>query len=182
MRFLQPVSGMLILVLVAGAVLPASLGAQAAATAAAVSAPLTLQVTCDATGQTPVLKVTLVNRSDRAMSIAVGFTAADGKTRVVNSLDVIAIRPATGADEVYAYVNPKYALAKGTPWIVSLAPGATQDLEVLLRDFISTMTYNGLDPTVAGGTRVIFEARAIAKASPPVWTGRVETKIESCRQ
>lgn len=161
------------------AALPETAHAQAASAAA--NAPLALQVTCDATGQAPVLHATLVNRSERAISVAVGFTAADGKTRVVNSLDVIAIRPATGADEVYAYVNPKYALAKGTPWIVSLAPGATHDLEVLLRDFISTMTYNGLDPTVAGGTRVIFEARAVGKAATPVWTGRVETKIESCK-
>ena len=175
--FLRPVSGMLILVL--GAALPAMVRAQAAATPA--SAPLALQVTCDASGQAPILHVKLVNRSERATAVAVGFTTADGKTRVVNSLDVIAIRPATGADEVYVYVNPKYALVKGTPWIVTLAPGATHDLEVLLRDFISTMTYTGLDPTVAAGTRVIFEASAVAKASTPVWTGKVETKIESCR-
>ena len=162
-----------------GAVLAGTAHAQAAPAAA--SAPLALQVTCDASGHAPVLYVKLVNRSERATSVVVGFTAADGKTRVVDSLDVIAIRPATGADEVYVYVNPKYALVKGTPWIVTIAPGATHDLEVLLRDFISTMTYTGLDPTVAVGTRVIFEASAVAKTSTPVWTGRVETKIESCR-
>ena len=176
--FLRPVSGILILVL--GAAMPSTAGAQAPPPAA--SAPLTLQATCDATSQPPVLRVKLVNKSDRVTAVAVGFTAADGKTRVVNSLDVIAIRLATGADEVYAYVNPKYALAKGTPWIVSLAPGATHDLEVLLRDFISTMTYNVLDPAVAGGTRVIFESRAVGKSSTLVWSGKVETKIESCRQ
>jgi len=168
------------LMLVVGTAMPVIAGAQAPAAAA--SAPLTLQATCDATGQPAVLRLTLVNKSDRATAVAVGFTAADGKTRVVNSLDVIAIRLATGADEVYAYVNPKYALAKGTPWIVSLAPGATHDLEVLLRDFVSTMTYNVLDPAVAGGTRVIFESRAAGKSATPVWSGKVETKIESCRQ
>ena len=174
---LRSVSGMLMLVL--GVTMSAKAGAQA--TAAGASAPLTLQATCDVSGQMPVLRVRLVNKSDRATSVVVGFQAADGKTRVVDSLDVIAIRPATGADEVYAYVNPKYALTKGAPWIVSIAPGATHDLEVPLRDFVSTMTYNGLDPIVAGGTRLIFEGRAVAKAAPPVWSGKVETKLEPCQ-
>ena len=163
-----------------GATLPGSAHAQATPNVSAASAPLALQVTCDATGQIPVLYAKLVNRSERATSVVVGITLADGKTRVVDSLDVIAIRPATGADEVYVYVNPKYATAKGTPWVITIAPGATHDLEVLLRDFMSTMTYNLLDPTVAVGTRVIFEGRPIAKAATPVWTGRIETKIGSC--
>jgi hypothetical protein len=141
---------------------------------------LTLQATCDVNGQAPVLRVQLVNKSDKALSVVVGFNA-DSKTRIVNSFDVIAIRPATGADELYAYVNPKYATAKGTPWVVSLAPGAAHTLEVLLRDFISTMTYNGLDPVVANGTRLIFEAKSLPRGSAPVWSGRVETRIQDCQ-
>jgi hypothetical protein len=169
-------SGVLILVLAAA--VQWTVSAQAPSPAAA---PLTLEVTCDPTGQPPSMRVQLVNKSDRAVSVIVGFNA-DGKTQIVNSLDVIAIRPATGAEEVYAYVNPKYATAKGTPWVVSLAPGATHTLEVLLRDFISTMTYTGLDPVVATGTRLIFEARSAGKGSTAVWTGKLETRIASCGQ
>lgn len=168
-------SGLLILLL--GAAMPWTAFAQAPQNTA--SAPLTLQATCDVSGQAPVLRVQLVNKSDKALSVVVGFNA-DSKTRIVNSFDVIAIRPATGADELYAYVNPKYATAKGTPWVVPLAPGATHTLEVLLRDFISTMTYNGLEPVVANGTRLIFEAKALPRGSAAVWSGRVETRIQDC--
>jgi hypothetical protein len=166
------------LILTLCAAIPWTARAQAPQAGAA-PAPLTVQATCDLAAQPPVLRVRLTNKSDRPASLVVGINA-DGKTQVVTSLDVIAIRPATGADEVYAYVNPKYAMAKGTPWIVSIAPGATQTLDVLLRDFISTMTYTSLDPVVATGTRLIFEARSAAKGSAPVWTGKVETRIESC--
>ena len=169
------------LILLFGAAIPWMVSAQAPQIGTA-TAPLALQVTCDLTGQAPVLRVQLVNTSEKAMSVIVGFNA-DGKTRIVDSLDVIAIRPATGADEVYAYVNPKYATAKGTtPWVLTLPPRGTHTVEVLMRDFISTMTYTGLDPVVASGTRLIFEARAAAKGSAQVWTGKVETRIGSCGQ
>ena len=166
------------LILLLGAAMPWTVSAQAPQ--GTESTPLTLQATCDLSGQAPVLRVQLVNRSDKALSVVVGFNA-DSKTQIVNSFDVIAIRPATGADELYAYVNPKYATAKGTPWVVALAPGATHTVDVLLRDFISTMTYNGLDPVVANGTRLIFEAKSLARGSAPVWIGRVETRIQDCQ-
>jgi len=175
---MRSLSGMLILLL--GVAIPWRVSAQAPQSGTA-NVPLALQVTCDVTGQAPVLRVQLVNTSEKAMSVIVGFNA-DGKTQIVNSFDVIAIRPATGADEVYAYVNPKYATAKGTPWVVALPPRGTHTVDVLMRDFISTMTYTGLDPVVAGGTRLIFEARPAAKGAAPVWSGRVETRIGSCGQ
>ena len=171
-------SGMLILLL--GAAIPWTVSAQAPQGGAA-SAPLALQVTCDVTGQAPALRVQLVNTSEKAISVIVGFNA-DAKTQIVNSFDVIAIRPATGADEIYAYVHPKYATVKGTPWVVTLPPRGTHTVEVLMRDFISTMTYTGLDPVVASGTRLIFEARPAAKGSAPVWAGKVETRIGNCGQ
>jgi hypothetical protein len=168
------------LILLLGSAIPWTVSAQAPQGGAA-SAPLALQVSCELTGQAPVLRVQLVNTSEKAMSVVVGFNA-DGKTQIVNSFDVIAIRPATGADEIYAYVHPKYATAKGTPWVVALPPRGTHTIDVLMRDFISTMTYTGLDPVVASGTRLIFEARPAAKGSAPVWTGKVETRIGSCGQ
>ena len=169
------------LILLVGAAIPWMVSAQAPQRGTA-SAPVALQVTCDVTGQAPVLRVQLVNTSEKAISVIVGFRV-DGKTQVVNSFDVIAIRPATGADEVYSYVNPKYATAKGTtPWVVALPPRGTHNVDVLMRDFISTMTYTGLDPVVASGTRLIFEARSAVKGSEPVWTGTIETRIGSCGQ
>ena len=168
------------LIVLLGAAIPWTVSAQAPQSGTA-NAPLALQVTCDPTGQAPSLRVQLVNTTEKAISVIVGFNA-DGKTQIVNSFDVIAIRPATGADEVYAYVHPKYATAKGTSWVVTLPPRGTQTVEVLMRDFISTMTYTGLDPVVASGTRLIFEARPAAKGAAPVWAGKVETRIGNCGQ
>lgn len=171
-------SGVLIVLL--GAAIPRTVSAQTPQSGTA-SPPLALQVTCELTGQAPALRVQLVNTSEKAISVIVGFNA-DARTQIVNSFDVIAIRPATGADEIYAYVHPKYATAKGTPWVVTLPPRGTHTVDVLMRDFISTMTYTGLDPVVASGTRLIFEARPAAKGSAPVWAGRVETRIGNCGQ
>jgi hypothetical protein len=166
-------------VLLGTAFLPA-VRAQVTPTPAA-KAPVVLRATCDAQGDVPLLRVQIVNTSDRKTSVVVGFTPANGQAHVVNSLDVIAIRLATGANEDYVYVNPKYALAKGAPWIVSLAPGATHDLELPLQDFISTLNYNLLEPAAAAGTRLVFESRAPARSATPVWTGKVETVLEACR-
>jgi hypothetical protein len=163
-----------------GAAMSATADAQARQAKSA--APLTLRATCDAQSDVPTLRVQIVNMSSGPASVVVGFTAADGKTHVVNSVDVIAIRLATGASEDYLYVNPKYALAKGAPWIVLLAPGATHDMALPLVDFISTLNYNTLSPLVAGGTRVTFTARAATKSSPAVWTGTIETMLDACKQ
>ena len=157
-------------------------GAQAQGTpAAAPSAPLTLKATCEGSGPAPVLRVQIANTSGKPTSVVLGLTADKGQAHVVNSLLVIAIRPATGADEAYVYVNPKYALAEGPPWIVDLAPGATHALELPVHDFISSNTFANLDAATAGGTRVVLEGRPAGKGTKPVWTGKVETKIDACQ-
>jgi hypothetical protein len=165
-----------------GAALPLTLAAQATSTSspAGGSAPLTLKATCDTRGQTPVIRVTIANASAQPAAVLLGFSADGGKAQVVNAFNVIAIRPATGADEAYVYVNPKYALTQGTPWVVSLAPGATHDLELPLFDFISSNTFANLDPVAAGGARLVLEGRPGARSPTPVWTGRVETKLDQC--
>lgn len=145
------------------------------------SAPLALRASCDATGPKPVMRVQLTNTSGKATSVILGFDAAAGKTHVVNSIQVIAIRPATGAEEAYAYLNPKFALATGPAWTVSLAAGATHDLELPLWDFISTSNFNSLDAGVVGGTRLVFEARPSSAKSSSVWTGRIQTTLDACR-
>jgi hypothetical protein len=127
------------------------------------------------------MRVEIANRSDRAAAVVLGFTAAKGQTHVVNSIGVVATRPATGADEDYVYVNPKYALADGAPWIVSIAPGATQDLELPLKDFISSLNYSILEPGVVGGSRLVLQAKPAGKQSSPVWTGKIETPLDRCR-
>lgn len=163
--------------MVLGAAIPATAAAQTAAAGSA-SAPLTLRATCDT--QTQMIHVQIANKSDRPTAMVLGFTAANGQTQVVNSVDVLAVRIATGADEDYVYVNPKFALATGAPWIVTLAPGATHDLDLPLKDFISSLNYSPLDPSVAGGARVVFEGRAAGKPPKSVWIGKVETVIARC--
>ena len=166
-------------VMMAGAALRPAVSAQAASPGTP-PPPLSVRADCDAKGETPVIRVQITNKSDRATGIVLGFNP-NPQTHVVNSVHVIAIRPATGASDDYLYVNPKFALAKGTPWIVSLAPGATHDLELPLRDFISTFTYNPLDPSIVSGTRLIVDSRPASKSSTPVWTGTIETVLDVCR-
>ena len=132
--------------LVLGATIPSAVGAQAKPAATA-SAPLIVTATCDAKAQ--VLRVQVANKSQQGTSVVFGFIAPKTLAPVVNAFDVFAVRIATGADEDYVYVNPKYALAEGAPWIVSLAPAATHEVELPLRDFISTLNYSSLDPSVA---------------------------------
>lgn len=133
-------------------------------------------------GQGSVVRVQVANTSTQPTAVVVGFTAADGKTHVVDSISTTTIRVVTGAEEIHVYVNPKYAIATGTPWIISLAPGATHGLTLPVDDFISTMNYARLDPGVVGGARLVFEARPAGKSSAPVWTGKVETKVGACPQ
>jgi hypothetical protein len=137
-------------------------------------------VTCDAQGKTPTMHLQLANKSDRPTGVVVGFTPPNTQTHIVNSVSVFAIRPATGASEEYVYVNPKYALAKGAAWIVSLAPGATHDLDLPLVDFISGLNYSSLDPMIVGGTRLVLDARRATGQSAAVWTGKIETVLEPC--
>ena len=143
------------------------------------SAPLTLRATCAA--QPAMLHVQIANTSDQARAVVVGFNAANGQTHVVNSIELIGIRPATGANEQYVYVNPKYALAKGPQWIVSLAPGATHDIHLPVSDLTSSLTIFTLDPAAVGGTRLVFEGRPSATKATPVWTGTIETVLEPCQ-
>ena len=176
-----------LLLVTLGAVLPAVVHAQAAPAvsatpASAASAPLTLQGTCDAQGPMPAMRVQLTNTSGRPTAIVLGFLAPKGQAQVVTSISVMATRPATGADEQYLYVNPKFSLAEGPPWVVSLAAGASHTLELPLKDFISGMTYATLDPSVAGGSRLVFTAQPARTSSTPVWSGRIQIVLESCRQ
>jgi hypothetical protein len=170
-----------------GAGLPAAVHGQAssatpATPASTVSAPLTLQGTCDAQGPAPAMHVQLTNTSGRPTAIVLGFLAPKGQAQVVTSISVMATRPATGADEEYLYVNPKFSLAEGPPWILSLAAGASHTLELPLKDFISGMTYATLDPFVAGGSRLVFTAQPAGTSATPVWTGRMQIVLDSCRQ
>jgi hypothetical protein len=159
---------------------PSMLAAAQAPPAATPSSPLTLHVTCSGRGEAALFRVQIVNTSDRPTAFVLGFTPTNTQAHVVNSIGVVAIRPATGAGEDFGYQHPKYALATGAPWIVSLAPGATHDVELPLKDFISGLNFSNLDPSVASGARLVLEARPAAKQSPPVWTGKIETPIEQC--
>jgi hypothetical protein len=38
-----------------------------------------------------------------------------------------------------------------------------------------------LDPSVASGARLVFEARPAAKQPKPVWTGKIQTVLDRCR-
>ena len=130
------------------------------------------------------LRVQFANQGGNEIAFLLGFTpAANAGTHVVNAASVVAIRPATGADEDFLYVNPKYAAFTGRsdPWVVPLASGATYDLELPLRDFISRLNYNPLEPAVAGGARLVIEARPMAKQPPRLWVGKVQAAIEPCR-
>jgi len=160
--------------------MPAAAWAQSAPAKSA-SAPLTLRATCDAQRQPAMLHVQIANTSDQPRAVIVGFNAANGQTHVVDSIEIIGIRPATGANEQYVYVNPKYALAKGPQWIVSLAPGATHDIDLPVSDFTSSLTFFTLDPAAVGGTRLVFEGRPSATKATAVWTGTIETVLEPCK-
>jgi len=141
----------------------------------------TLHVLCS-TSPAPVFKVSVTNPGDRDDSLQLGFTPGSPQPQVVNALTVAVIRIATGATEEYVYVNPKYATYSGRkdPWIVPLKAGATFDVELPLRDFISSMNYNSLEPGTAVGGRLILDARAAAKPAGAVWTGKIETSIDAC--
>ncbi len=162
------------------AVATSSAVAAQAPPAAPAPGPLTLTASCDAQGQTPMVRLQIANKSAKPTAVVLGFNAANGQTHVVTSVVAITIRAATGADEVHVYVNPKYATAKGPAWIVPLAAGATHDVELPLKDFVSTVSYNGLDPTTASAARIVLEGRPAAGQTMPVWTGKVEAPLAAC--
>lgn len=140
-----------------------------------------LSVLCN-TSPAPVLKLTVTNAGTQDVSLLLGFTPGTPQPQVPNALTVAVIRIATGATEEYVYVNPKYATYSGKmePWIVSIKAGATFDLQVPLRDFISSMNYNTLEPGTAVGGRLILDARAVPRQPGRVWTGKIETMIDAC--
>ena len=167
------------LIVVIGVVTSSAISAQAPA--AAKAGQPTLRVVCS-TSPTPVFKATLANPGDRDVALMLGFTPGSPQPQVLNTLTVAVIRIATGATEEYVYVNPKYATYSGKtdPWIVPLKAGATYDIEVPLRDFISSMNYNALEPGTAVGGRLILDAREVPTQPGRVWTGKIETTIDSC--
>jgi hypothetical protein len=142
----------------------------------------TVSVTCSIQGPTPALHVTLTNAADRDVSILLGYTPGAPQPQVVNAVAVQVIRPATGATEEYVYVHPKYAIYAGRmdPWIVSLKPGAKFDVDLPLKDFISSMNYNALEAPVASGGQLVVDAHPVAR-QPGLWTGKVEGAIDACR-
>jgi len=153
----------------------------AQAPAAAKPGQPTLTVRCN-TSPAPVLNMTVTNPGTQDVSLLLGFTPGTPQPQVPNALTVAVIRIATGATEEYVYVNPKYATYAGKtdPWIVAIKAGGTFDLQVPLRDFISSMNYNTLEPGTAVGGRLILDARAVSKQPGRVWTGKIETMIEAC--
>ncbi|HVZ20590.1 MAG TPA: hypothetical protein VG871_05985 [Vicinamibacterales bacterium] len=168
------------LALTAGPALSAATAGQARAAAA--KAPLSLQATCEGEGNAAHVRVHIANAADRETSFVLGFLPPNGQTKVVDdSIDVFVIRPATGADEDYIYVNGKYALVtNGAPWIVSLAPGKSYDLDLPMASFISRLNYTPLDVSVAPGGRLVLSARPAKSAAAKVWTGSVETRLGQC--
>ena len=144
------------------------------------SALLALHVTCDGQGDSARLHIQIANTAGRETAFVLGFTPASTQVNVVDSFDVFAIRPATGADEDFVYVNPKYALATGAPWVVSLAAGKAYELDLPVTDFISRLNYSNLDVSVAAGARLVLDARPAGKAPARIWTGKAETRIDRC--
>jgi hypothetical protein len=158
-----------------------SIAAQTAAAPA--PAPLTVTASCVVQAGAATLRIAVRNSSDRAVSFVPGFIAGTEKSRVVNSIMVFAIRPATGASEDFLYVSPKYALASGKldPWVVPLAAGATFDLDLPVKDFISGMNYQPMEPAAAGGARLALEGKPVTSPGATGWTGTIEAPISVCQ-
>jgi hypothetical protein len=145
------------------------------------TASIAVTASCQWQGAEPNLRVEVRNDGTAPAAIVLGFTPAGTQTHVVNSMRVSVIRPATSATEEYVYINPKFAAFNGRsdPWVVSIAPGATYEVDVPLKGFISGLTYALLDPVVANGGRLILQSRP-AKSSAAVWSGTVEAPIQEC--
>ena len=166
-----------------GAILLLSSGAtatQAPAAATTAVPPLSLSASCTGEGQAATLQVRIDNRSDRDTALVLGKLVGAEQTRVIDSLVVMAIRLATGANEDFAFINPKHAMLTGrsTAWIVPIRAGETFALDAPLQYFISRLTYALLDPLTIPGTRLLLEARPSGAAK--VWTGTLEATIDPC--
>ena len=138
-------------------------------------------MTCNA--QAGSFRVSVANPGAGDLAVLLGYTPGSPQPQVVTALAVHVIRPATGATEEYVYINPKYATYAGRmdPWIVPLKAGGTFDVDVSVKDFISTMSFNPLDLAVANGGQLILEGKAVPKQPGKVWTGTVQAPIEGCR-
>ena len=158
--------------------------------AATGTSPLTMTVLCQSTADGAKLRVTFQNRSNRDTAIVLGKKVGNDQTQVVDSLSVMTIRALTGANEDFAFINPKHAVLTGQsePWIVPIRAGATYQLDAPVQFFISGLTYSLLEPAALPGTRLIFEARPLrstasgraGRGSSPVWTGKLEAPIDHC--
>jgi hypothetical protein len=142
--------------------------------------PLTLRAACEGEGQAAVIRVRVDNHSDRDTAVVLGKLVGNDQTRVIDSLVVMAIRLATGANEDFPFINPKHAMLTGktAPWIETIRAGKTYEIEAPVRFFISRLNYSLLEPLGVGGTRLLLEARPAGSAK--VWTGTIETMIEPC--
>lgn len=142
--------------------------------------PFTLRAVCEGQGEAAIIRVRVDNRSDRDTAVVLGKLVGNDQTRVVDSLVVMAIRLATGANEDFPFINPKHAMLTGrtTPWIETIRAGRTYEIEAPVRFFISRLNYSLLEPLGIPGTRLLLEARPAASAK--VWTGTLETMIEPC--
>jgi hypothetical protein len=156
--------------------------AAAQAPAAVKAGQPALSVTCSIEGKAGTFHVSLTNPGDRDIAILMGFTPGSPQPQVVNAVSVAVIRIATGATEDYLYVNPKYAIYAGRkdPWIVPLKAGESYQFDLPLKDFISSMNYNSLEPLTAMGGRFVLEGRATPSTSANLWTGKVDTTIDAC--
>jgi hypothetical protein len=152
-----------------------------ASTAAKAGQPA-LSVTCSIEGKAGTFHVSVTNPGDRDIAILMGFTPGAPQPQVVNAVSVAVIRIATGATEDYLYVNPKYAIYAGRkdPWIVPLKAGGSYQFDLPLKDFISSMNYNSLEPVTAMGGRLVLEGRVAPNSSASLWTGKIDTTIEAC--
>lgn len=167
-------------VIVAIAATGASVIAGQAAKPAPSAPPLTLRAACEGEGEAAILRVRVDNRSDRDTAVVLGRLVGNDQTRVVDSLVVMAIRLATGANEDFPFINPKHAMLTGrtAPWIETIRAGQTYEIEAPVRFFISRLNYSLLEPLGIPGTRLLLEARPAGSAK--VWTGTIETMIEPC--
>src|SRR5215212_7283992 len=67
-------------------------------------APLTLRAACEGEGQDATLRVRIDNRSDRDTAVVLGKVVGNTQTKVIDSLVVMAIRLATGANEDFPLI------------------------------------------------------------------------------
>ena len=173
-------SGCVAALIVAMAATSASVNAGQAAKPGPTAPPLTLRAACEGEGQAATLRVRVDNRGDRDTAVVLGKLVGNNQIKVVDSLVVMAIRLATGANEDFPFINPQHAMLTGrtSPWIETIRAGQTYEIEAPVRFFISRLNYSLLEPLGIPGTRLLLEARPAGSAK--VWTGTIETMIDPC--